>query len=359
MANNTRTEDLIYENEYNIKDIVNKIKDIYAFFRKKFWRLFLFSLIGSLVGFTKAYMTPPIYTAKLKFLMKETSGSATLASSLGSLGSLLSGSGSLTSPLDRTLAVLGSEKIVGGALLKSIYVNNKYDLAINHFIDIQGLREKWKEDTLLSKVNFSTDEKSISFNLTKRKAYKSVLSLIIGERATILARNYDKKSGVFDLRISTSNESFSIEFCKLLYTELEQFMYNQSLTTSNVNVNILNKKIDSVKYELNSVQNDIARKSDRTLGLLMQEDKVDQKKLMVKEQLLTIMYGELQKNLETFKFINESINNGLEIIENPISPIRPDVKSKYLYSFIGFVFSGLICFGFLYSIKLYKDSLSK
>jgi hypothetical protein len=134
----------------------------------------------------------------------------------------------------------------------------------------------------------------------------------------MFGKSYDKKSGVFEMIINTKSEEFSIEFSKVLYNELEQFMYNQSVNSSGKNISIINNKVDSIKSELNSVQNLLARNTDRTLGLLMQEDKVDQKKLMLKEQMLTIMYGEAQKNLETFKFINESIIPWFRIITNTI-----------------------------------------
>jgi uncharacterized protein involved in exopolysaccharide biosynthesis len=134
-------------------------------------------------------------------------------------------------------------------------------------------------------------------------------------------------------------------------------MYNQSTNSSGKNIEIIASKLDSIKTELNGVQNALARNTDRTLGLLMQEDKVDQKKLMMKEQMLTIMYGEAQKNLETFKFVNESINKGLEVIQTPFSPIQPSSKSKVKFTLIGFLASGILGFGLLFIKKWVNDLL--
>ena len=58
------------------------------------------------------------------------------------------------------------------------------------------------------------------------------------------------------------------------------------------------KKVDSIQGELNSVRRQLARKTDQSLGLLLNEEKVDLKSLAVKEQILLTMYGEAQKNLE-------------------------------------------------------------
>lgn len=340
------------ENDLSAKDIVKLISSILTFLKIHFWKLSIVSLLGGCLGFFYAFQGEPVYPAKIRFVMKDASGSSALMSSLGSLGSLIGGASGSASPLDKTLAVMGSERIVSSALLSQMVIANKSDLAINHFIRIQKLHEKWKEDTLLNGILF---EKNI-INIEKldyphRKAFREVLNILIGKKSKIILKSFDKKSGVFELIVNNSNEEFSIGFNKLLFKELEQFLYKQSVLPSSKNVLILNNKIDSIKNELNSIQNTLARNTDRTLGLIMQEDKVEQKKLLMKEQMLTIMYGEAQKNYETFKFMNESINPGLELLEIPFTPIRPAQRSKIIFSIIGFLSATVLCFGFLFARK--------
>lgn len=335
------------EDNLSIKDIIKKGKDFYDLLKPHFWKLLIFALLGSALGFFNAFKSPPIYPAKVRFLMKESGSGSALMSSLGNLGSLFGGATGTASPMDRTLAIIGSERIVGAALLKPIIVDNQSDLAINHFIRIQELHKAWKKDSSLNNFTFSKiNLKQENFDFTYRKAFRSILNMFVGDKSNILTKSFEKKSGVFDLSINTKNENFSIEFCKLLYKELEQFMYSQSIAVSGKNVAVLTNKIDSIKSELNAVQNALARNTDRTLGLLMQEDRVDQKKMMMKEQMLTIMYGEAQKNLETFRFLNESTVVGLEVIAAPFSPIKPIQKSVVKYTIFGFVLFGF--FGLIY-----------
>ncbi len=342
----------------SIKDIIRFIKELFIFLRFHFWKILFFGIIGGLIGFYLALSSKPIYTAKVRFITRESGGSSALMSSLGSLGSLIGGASGSNSPMDRTLAILGSEKIIGAALFKTIYINGKPDLAINHLIDILELQKSWVNDSSLNGVRFlNLDTKIGELSFKKRKAYKIIISILKSEKASIIGKSFDKKSGIFDLNVNSVNEDFSIEFNKILYNELEKFIYNQSITASGKNIGIITEKIDSIKSELNGVQNSLARKTDRTLGLLMQEDKVDQKKLMIKEQMLTIMYSEAQRNLETFKFMNESLNAGLEVLEMPINPISPTQKSKIKFSILGFILSGFISFCFLYTIKWIKNQL--
>lgn len=349
---------LIESDDLTIKDIFNCIKDLFDFFKSQFWKIFLIGLVGGGIGFYIAFSSNITYSAKLKFIMKETGGGSALMSSLGSLGSLIGGTSNSVTPMDRILAIIGSERIVGSALLKPIEVNSKLDLAINHLIKVQGLDKTWAEDTLLNDVKFIPTATTVSsFDFAQRKAYKRIVDMVLGVKSNILKRSFDKKSGVFDLEIKTLDENFSIEFSKLLYNELKEFMYNQSLSSSEKNIVIINSKLDSIRSALNTVQNALARNTDRGLGLLMQEDKVEQKRLMLKEQMLTAMYGEAQKNLETFKFVNESINTGFEILEFPMSPINPYKISKIKFSFLGFMLFSFVVFGFLYLKRQVKSKL--
>lgn len=337
------------EDELSLKDIIQKIVDFYKQLKHNFWRLLIFGILGGGIGFFYAYTSDPIYSAKVRFLMKESGSGSTLMSSLGNLGSLIGGATGTASPMERTLAIIGSERLVGAALLKTIIIDGQPDLAINHFIRIQELHKDWKKDSSLSNFIFLKNNlKQEDFNFKYRKAFRSILNMLVSDKSSILSKSFDKKSGVFDLIISTKNEDFSIEFSKQLFKELEQFIYNQSVATSSKNVAVLTNKIDSIRSELNSVQNALARNTDRTLGLLMQEDRIDQKKMMMKEQMLTIMYAEAQKNLETFRFLNESTVLGLEVISNPFSPIKPLQKSILKFTFIGFVIFEIIGLLFIY-----------
>lgn len=337
------------EDDFSLKEIVETVKFFFDFLKIHFFKLLLCGVIGGGIGFGIAFTSIPIYSAKIRFLMKESGSGSALMSSLGSLGSLFGGASGTASPMDRTLAILGSERIVGAALLKTINVDNQSDLAINHFIQIQDLHKAWEKDTLLTKLTFlKNNSKQENFDFKYRKAFRLILNMFVGEKSTLLSRAFDKKSGVFELAINTKNEAFSIEFSKLLYKELEQFIYSQSIATSGKNVAVLTNKIDSIASELSAVQNALARNTDRTLGLLMQEDRVDQKKMMMREQMLTIMYGEAQKNLETFKFLNESTVVGLEVISTPFSPIKPVQKSALKFTFFGFVMFGLFGLVFFY-----------
>ena len=77
-------------------------------------------------------------------------------------------------------------------------------------------------------------------------------------------------------------------------------------------------------------------------SLILKEDKVNLKHLEIQEQILTIMYGEAQKNLETFKVMKDTETPPLTLLDYPFSPISPVGKSKIIFMLFGACFLPLI-----------------
>jgi len=285
-------------------------------------------------------------------------GPSGLAGSLGGLGSLLGGAGG--SSLDRTVAVIGTEKIIGQVLLTNWVVNNQKDLVINHFIRLDKLMEKWRDDTVLAKAQFNvTDTVPSFFNFSQRKAYKAVMAALVGEKG-IVGKSFDKKTGIVSLDVTFRDEDFAIEVNELIYEQLKNFVRDQASETASLNTAVLSKKVDSIQGELNAVRRQLARKTDQSLGLLLNEDKVDLKSLAVKEQILLTMYGEAQKNLETVLFMGQSASNSTNItlLDRPFSPIKPIKKSKLLFTLAGFFLASFFTFGFILIRRWYKNLMA-
>lgn len=354
---NQPTEIQAHEDEISIKDLIKMIQSWFGLLWKNIIWVTIFGLLGGAVGFYFAFSHKPVYKAESKFIIKE-GGSFGLASSLGSLGSLLGSGGG--SSIDRTVAVIGSEKIIGKVLLTNWSVNGAEDLIINHYIQLEGLAEKWSKDTALSKAKFSLqDTVPALFNYSQRKAYKAVMSALIGEKG-IVGKSFDKKTGIISMDVTFKNEDFAIELNELIYNELKNFIRDQASETASMNSAVLTKKVDSIQAELNGVRRQLARKTDQSMGLLLNEDKVDLKSLAIKEQILLTMYGEAQKNLETVLFMGQSASNATNItlLDRPFSPIKPTVKSKIIYSIGGFILASFLAFGFILVRRWYKNLMA-
>jgi uncharacterized protein involved in exopolysaccharide biosynthesis len=348
----------VQDDEISLKDLIKIIQSWFSLLFKNSLLILLVGSIGGGLGFYLAYSTKPVFKAESKFVVKE-GGPSGLSGSLGNLSSLLGGGGG--SSLDRTVAVIGSDRVMGKVLLSTVLIEEKSDLVINHFINLnKNLKASWAKDTALAKARFiPADTIPQYFNFPQRKAYKSVLASFSGEKG-IVSKNFDKKTGIISLTVTHANEEFAIEVNRLIYDELKLFMREQSSETANMNVELLTKKVDSIQGELNGVRRALARRTDQSMGLLLNEDKVELKSLAVKEQILLTMYGEAQKNLETFLFMGQSASNStaLNLLDAPFSPLTPAAKSKVLYTAAGFFLASFLCFGFILLRRWYKNIMA-
>jgi uncharacterized protein involved in exopolysaccharide biosynthesis len=96
------------------------------------------------------------------------------------------------------------------------------------------------------------------------------------------------------------------------------------------------------------------------MGIFLNEDKVDLKSLAVKEQILLTMYGEAQKNLETFLFMGQSAKSStaLNLLDVSYSPLTPTNKSKLLFTLAGFFLASFFTFGFILIRRWYKNLMT-
>jgi len=218
------------------------------------------------------------------------------------------GTNSAGNSMERIIELAGSERIVGEALLNTAVVNGKADLLANHFIRLNKMAETWEDDTVLIKgVKFTPASTFENLDYTQRKALKQLIVLVAGGKEGVgkplLSREFDKNSAIINFSVKYTNEDFAIALTQAVYTRLVIFYTQEALVGTSSNVAVLKTKVDSIKNALYATQKSAAQKSDQALGLILQGDRVDQKSLAVKENMLTLMYGEAQKNLETLSFM--------------------------------------------------------
>ncbi len=330
--------------------------------RKNFIWIMLLSILGAGSGYYYASKQKPQYTAKYKFSVKlsEMSG----VSAMSGLASLIGGGGGGADPYAKIIELAGSEKIIGKALYSVVEVNGKKEMLINHFIKLEELQKGWAKDSSLNKVKFKPSFYSINnLNYGERKAMFSILSLIVGgEDASsqgVLAREYDKKTGLIALSVTHWNEEFAIALSRSIYQELVDFYTYDSFDNMSINVRNVKSKLDSIRAALFSTQMASAKKSDQALGLIMREDQVEQKSLNIKEQMLIAMLAEAQKNYETLSMMQRSSKPDFTSIKEPYSPINPKVKSKFLFTLGPFITIPFLLLLFLRIRLVFHSILNK
>jgi len=342
MATPKTPSEFIQEDEISLKDILAEIKLWIVLAKKNFFWLLIMAVLGGSAGLAYAWFSKPTYEANLTFIIKR-NDLAGAASSLGGLSALLGGgTNSAGNSMERIIELAGSERVVGEALLSAAWVNGREDLLVNHFIQLNKMAETWEDDTVLNKgVKFTPTTTFENLEYKQRKALKQLTQLVVSDKEgagkPLLSREFDKNSAIIKFSVKYTNEDFAIALTQAVYTRLVIFYTQEALVGTSSNVAVLKTKVDSIKNALYATQKSAAQKSDQALGLILQGDRVDQKSLAVKENMLTLMYGEAQKNLETLSFMQYTTRPIFTIIDEPFAPIKPKQRNSYLFAFTGFI----------------------
>lgn len=350
------------EEEFGIKDLIRILKTWKEVFVNNIFKILFVGIIGGAIGFAYAYLDTPKYNAQLKFVMRSDPGSG-LSSGLAGLSSILgagTGPGGAGSGLERVIELIGSDRIIGNAILTEAEVNGKQDLLVNHYIALQGYRKEWEKDSVLNKVSYPVGVQFADLDFPQRKAIKMIIGSLIGKdnSSKLIGKSFDKKSGVVTLAVTYKNEDFSIALTNAIYNEVIEFYSDQSLAATSNNVQVLTRKADSIRTELDATRRAFARNSDQALGLLLQEDKVENKSLSFKENMLSLMYAEVQKNLETLKYIEASSMPSFSVIDQPYSPIRATQKSKLKFLLLGFLLFMIFVFTLFVLFSWFKKVIN-
>jgi len=356
---NQPKEHITNNDEISLKEFISIIKSWYLILSTNIIPIVLTAIFGALAGLCFVFSDKPVFSAELRFVVKSEGSGSALTGMLGGLGSVF-GANAIGSPLERTIDIASSDRIVGSALLSEVQILGRKEILANSLVRLNKLNKVWKDDTSMRDIQFSTSDTSIELmSLPKRKAIKSLESLLIPKNGDgIVSKSFDKKSGVVTLAATHTNEEFSIILVKEIFNKLRDFYVEQMTSSAGKNVLILQRKVDSIKNELAKVQSSYARNTDQSFGLLFQEDKVELKKLAVREQMLLAMYAEAQKNLETFKFMNDSAIPTLTVIDMPYSPLKKIQKSKILFTAGGFFLGGFLTFLFILIRRWYKNLMA-
>ena len=342
--------------EISLYDIIREIRHWKQILKKHFILLVFVSLMGGGLGFIYAFLDKPIYTANTRFMLKNEGVGSLFGGQMTGLSSLLGG-GQMGTPLERTAEVIGSDRIVGRALLRTATIKDTSDLIINHFLRRSTLRKQWEKDTILNKVVFLPEDHDISkMTIAQRKAYKIIKAMVSPEKGEgVVRKSFDKKSGVLTLSCVHRDEAFAIALSQVIYDELSEFFVEQMTFSANNNADVMKRKLDSIQSELNVVRRTYATQTDQSLGLLLQQDKVDLKALAVKEQMLNVMYAEAVRNYESFRFVNQAAMPSLTLIETPYAPLTPTSKSKMVYTLLLMIGSFITALGMI----RFRDTMIK
>ena len=329
----------IENDDVSLKEIIVKIKKGVSFLISKWKLILIIGFIGSLIGLTYAVYEKPIYKAVLTFAMEEDKasggglgGALGLASSFGlDIGGAGSGGGVFAS--SNLSELMKSRLLVQKVLLKPIEISGKEISLAEYYIQINDLRKNW-QNTTIKNIKFLPTSNFENFTLQQDSILQLIHSSLISKTNLNITQK-DKKVSILSIEVKSENEFFSKIFCESLAKETSNFYIETKSKKARINVDILQKQVDSIKFALNGAITGVASESDNVYNLnpAFVIKSAPSKKRQIDVQANSAILTNLVVQLELAKINLRKETPLIQLIDKPILPLTKE-KSGKIKSFI-------------------------
>ena len=355
MSEQTALQPQNNNDEISLKELILKGKEWVAYLWGYKWIIVLVSALGGALGFAYAkYLTKPEYTAQVTFAMEQKSGGASalggLASSLG-LGDIGGTSSSGMFGGENILMLMKSNRIIHEALKAPIE-----ELSGDHLLNVYVKNHFDKE---LEEKKIALFPKTFD-SITSTRAQDSLLLLItknIREKQ-LVADRADKKNTIINLEVKDQNEQWAFLFSKMLVKHAIDLYMEIKVGKLIETEKELSRKRDSIRGLLDGSITTLAIETDLNSHAPLMRFKTKQAKKQVDVEVLKTMYGNIIQNLEMTKFQRSQEEPIIEIIDEPILPLKVEKFGKAKGILFGGILTGFLLLGFLVVKKVLKGLMN-
>jgi hypothetical protein len=361
--NEQRTTNNEYMNEQNpndeisLKELIEKGQEWYNYLLSQWKIIVLAGVIGAALGLTYSFIKKPVYTASLSFALEDEK-SGGLGGALGlasSFGIDLGGGGGSVFTGSNLTELFKSRSMVEQTLLSPVTSNGKVISLAEMYIENQGWRAEWNDDSNYKSIQFSPK--------VDREILTRVHDSILGVIYTDLSKNgltvgqKDKKVDIITIDVTSTDELFSKYFTESLVTEVSDFYIQTKSRKSRENMLILERQTDSIRRELNGAITGVAAANDNTFGLnpAMNVRRVPSARRQVDVQANTAILTELVKQTELAKVTLRKETPLIQIIDRPIFPLKKEKFSKVKGVLLGGFLAGFLSLIGLMCKRFFKE----
>lgn len=344
------------DDEISLKEIILKLKDWWRYLLSKWLIILVVGLLGGALGLVYSIYKKPNYVATLTFVLEEESKGG-----LGNLGGLAAmagvnlggGAGGIFQG-DNILELYKSRSMLTKALLTKASTNDS--LLVDRYITANRLREAWAEDPKLSKIDFTISQKDFT---VQHDSLMGVFIKNIKENYLMVSKP-DKVLSLIEVQVTTPNESFSKDFTEVLVQQVNKFYVETKTKKVLENFRIIQHQVDSVRNELNAAIAGVAFMADANpnANSAKQSLRVPSSKRQVDVQANQAILTELVKNLEVSKINLRRETPLIQIIDEPILPLKIERLGKAKGIILGGILAGFLICGFLIGRRFISQVMS-
>jgi hypothetical protein len=350
--------------EISSKEFILKMKEWFTFLKSKWKTIFLAVVIGGLFGLAVALLSKPNYIATLTFAMEEEKGGSGggLSSALGlasSFGIDLGGTGGGGAFAVSNLSeLMKSRLIVEKVLLSPVLINGKKITLAEYYIKINKLRKDWEKKPALKKIQFLPGDDRSKYTLQQDSILQKIhKNLIDKDNLSIMQK--DKKVTILSIEVTSEDEQFSKIFCESIAKETSAFYIETKSKKARLNVNVLQRQVDSVRSELNGAITGVATETDNVYNLnpAFNIKGAPSKKKQIDVQANTAILTNLVVQLELAKITLRKETPLIQLIDKPILPLTKESFGKFKTLILGGFLAGFFMALYLIFGELFRKLL--
>lgn len=341
------------ENEVSTIEVINDIKDFINELQSKWTIITISAVLFSLAGFVYTYLSKPVFKAKTTMMLETSSKGSSMSGALALANKFgfMSGGGNAEINEDKLIEIIPSVTILKNALFEKVTIDHNNDYLGNHFIDIFGFTQKWKEDDPDSLSGFRFTNAPDKMTLLEKRIFSIVYNKIIEHN---LSRR-KSESGIVSIVINSKSEAFSIFLNRKLIESLTNFYVDRITEKGRTNLKIIQKRVDSIAVKLEYSENELAKWKDANFQLVKAQGMMEEMNLRRKVEVNNSIYIEGIKQLEIAKFTLLQDTPFLQIIDSPTFPLKPIKTSPIKGLIVGFMVGIILSGGYVFVRKKYID----
>lgn len=331
----------------SLKDVIIALGKLSRYLWSKWLLILICGLSGGAIGLACSLLIKPVYTASTSFVLEEDKSSpgAGGLSSLAGLASVagldlgLGGGGSIFQG-DNILELYKSRTMIEKTLLTEIEYKGRKQLLVDRYIDFKNLRKKWS-DPDLQNIRFTVD----------RSKFTRLQDSVLGKISSDINENLlnvtkpDKKLTIIRVDMSAKDEFFAAAFNNGIVKNVNDFYVQTRTKKSFQNVQIMQRKTDSVRAVMNGAIFNAASIADATPNLnptrSIQRAAPVQRSQFSLETNKAIL-AELIKNLELSKISLVKETPLIQVIDQPVMPLERDRLGKAIGIILGGLIAGIL-----------------
>lgn len=351
------------DEEISLKELILKIQEWWRYLWSKWLIILGFGLLGGVLGYVYSLSKKPVYTATTTFVLEDEkggSGSGNLAGLASMAGVDLGGSGGGIFQGDNILGLYKSRTMLEQTLLTPVIIDGKQQLLIDRYIDFNELRAKWEGRADLNSLKFTMYSSQTLPNRLRDSVLGEIV-LVLNKNNLTVAKP-DKKLSTIQVDVKSPDEIFAKAFNDILVKNVNEFYINTKTKKTLNSVQILQRQADSVRAVMNGAIYSAVAVADATPNLnptrQVQRVAPVQRAQFSAETNKSVL-NEMVRNLEMTKMTLLKETPLIQVIDQPIYPLKKERLSKVKTIILGGILLGFCVVIFLTVKQYLKKILSE